>query len=370
MRTLLAALALSLVLAACSQAPQPDPDPDPDPIPTSNLTVATSGGRIDLLRASGDEFEVLDTTTLPDLLGPGIAIFGLALHPSQPWLATTAMTHYNWGAARIDLYAFTDEGLDHVGTTELYDVAGLGCADGGLGGCAITELVFHPDGTRLYVNEDNDDVVITFSVNTTTGALTFLEQGPSVWQQGLTVHPTAPYLYNGTTVLELVGGLPQDLVSGDGGNSTTVFAGAAGMRLLTTIGNGEVRLLDLTDPAAPVLLDDVSISGSGARALAVDAARERAIVVGTESVAVYSFTGDALTELSSLPVPADPPFSERIYRGVSWMGDGTYAAGMWFTNEAGGLGGYTLFHVDAAGVVSVADEMAGAGRARATVRVP
>ncbi|MEI2420423.1 hypothetical protein V6O07_09120, partial [Arthrospira platensis SPKY2] len=114
------------------------------------------------------------TATLPGLLGPGIAIFGVALHPTQPWLATTAMVHSNWGAARIDLFEFTDEGLEHLGTTELYDVTDLDCAYGDLGDCAITELVFHPDGTRLYVNEDSFDVVITFSVNTTTGALAFL----------------------------------------------------------------------------------------------------------------------------------------------------------------------------------------------------
>jgi hypothetical protein len=359
----------AIMLAACSA---PDPvDPTPT-VPTSGVTVVSSGTQIAILDTSDGSLEMLNSVQLEGVLSQQHAVFGLALHPTQPWLFVSSIVHANWGKARIDVYEFTSSGLVLLRTNALIDFGpdDIGCVEEDADYCAITEMAFNAAGTLLYVNEDNNDEIVTFSVDTTTGTLAFVAQGVSVSQQGLTAHPSEPFLYNGTYAIELVAGIPDNRSAGTGGNSTTVVELGGSYALITTTGNSDVRLADLTDPGNPLEVDTLAIGGSGARALSVQASTERVIVVGTDAVTVLGYDETGFTMLGDLAV--DPPegFFERIYRGVAWVGDSDLAVAMWFTNDFGGFGGYTLFEVDEGGSISLVEDAFGAGRARAVVHVP
>jgi hypothetical protein len=339
--------------------------------------VAASGLRLDLMRVASGSIEVVDSAVLPgDAFDVQHGIFGLAMHPVQPWLYVASFRHSNWGDAQFDVFELdTQSGFTHVSTQLVSSFPEITCT-----GCATTEIVFSNDGSRLYVNEDNNDNVLTFAVDASTGALSFLDLGldAPVAYQGLAVHPTAPYLYNGLNVLELVDGLPVEVSYdfNDGGNSPRVFVAAGGTRLITTVANETIALMDLEDPAAPAELDrfDVTYGPTGppARALSADIASERVIVVGNDLVTVFGFASDTFVELSITSIDIPVGVSSRVYRNVAWVPATDLAVATWFSGEnaTAGVGGYTVIEVAADGSVSVVAEIDGAGRARAILNLP
>lgn len=364
---------LALLLAACTRAPDRGP-----------FVVAGSGPTLELFERSAEGATVVSSHTLPGTLDERHAIFGLAFHPTQPWLYVSSMKDSDWGEARIDVYTVSAQGVvSHVRTEAMVDFHDLICVaedapDVWVDSCATTEMAFSPDGTRLYVNEDDNDLVLTFAVDATTGALTFVDDGASasVSLQGLTAHPEGGYLYNGTNVLELTDGVPANGASGDGGNGPVVYASAAGDRLLTTLINEALVLADLSDPAAPVELDRLEYPGDRpdffARSVAFDLESGRALVVGNDQVIAVDVGDDALTELAvtGLDVPVGVDF--RVYRGAAWVPGTDLVVAAWFSGEFEGpnAGGFTLLEIAEDGSATVVDEVVGDGRARAVLALP
>ncbi len=335
------------------------------------FVVASSGIELESFRFASGMYASIDTATVPGAgLDPDHAVFGLTMHPTNPWLFVSSFVHSNWGDARIDVFEFVDGTFSHVVTNEMVDFDGLGCwvaVDND--GCAITEMTFNAAGTQLWVNEDNSDVVITFTVDPTTGVLTYVDDTPEVSYQGLVKHPTAPYLYNGLNTLAISGGVAQDdpsFLFGEGGNGPMVFETAAGWRLLSTIDNQDVVLADLADPANPAVLDTVALTGTyDARFASADLDSERVIVVGDDLATVLSFAGDTLTDLGGTDLDQLVLGTARIFRGVAWVPGTNTAVAAWFSSD--GSGGYSVLEVAGDGSVTIAEELDGAGRARAVI---
>lgn len=343
------------------------------------FVVASSGIQLDALRFTAAGHTTSDTATLPGAdLDPEHAIFGLAMHPTQPWLFVSSMVHQTWGEARIDVFEFSGGTFDHFATYPMVDFPTLQCVNEANDpiddGCALTEMAFNPTGTQLYVNEDNYDVLATFDVDATTSALTFVDDSPEVSLQGITSHPSGPYLYNGLNVLEVVAGVPQNVGTFDydsAGNGPMVLDTAAGLRLLTTGNNQDLILADLADPASPLELDRVVLTNNyEARFASADLASERAIVVGDDLATVFSFDGDALTDLGPTVLERLDPAVTRVFRGVAWVPGTDVAVATWFEKGSSGIGGYSVLEIADDGSVSIVAELPGAGRARAVLALP
>src|SRR5690606_4931490 len=119
----------------------------------------------------------------------GQQIFNVIAHPSQPWLYTASMNEcqeqasWCWGNARIDRFVVGANSITHAGAAFVHDASqvDIPCAQyavdpafvGQVGYCAPVGMAFNTDATRLYVDDDEDDVVHIFSVNA-AGNLTFL----------------------------------------------------------------------------------------------------------------------------------------------------------------------------------------------------
>jgi hypothetical protein len=337
------------------------------------FVVASSGIELESFRFASGMYASIDTATLPGVgLDPDHAIFGLTMHPTNPWLFVSSFVHSTWGDARIDVFEFVDGVFSHVVTNEMADFDGLGCWDALDGDyCATTEMTFNAAGTQLWVNEDNSDVAITFTVDATTGVLTYVDDTPRVSYQGLVKHPTAPYLYNGLNTLAITGGVAQDdpnYLYEEGGNGPMVFETAAGWRLLSAIDNQDVVLADLADPAAPAVLDTVALTDYyDARFASADLDGERVIVVGDDLATVLSFAGDTLTDLGGTDLEQLVLGTTRVFRGVAWVPGTNTAVAAWFSSD--GSGGYSVLEVAGDGSVTIAEELAGAGRARAVIVV-
>ncbi len=335
------------------------------------FVVASSGIELESFRFASGAYASVDTATLPGAgLDPDHSIFGLTMHPTLPWLFVSSMVHSNWGDARIDVFEFSDGMFSHVATNVMDDFDTLSCAnDVDPDSCALTEMTFNAAGTNLWVNEDDNDVVVTFTVDTTTGVLTFVDDTPTVSYQGLIKHPTAPYLYNGLNTLGISGGVAQDdptYAYSDGGNGPMVFETAAGWRLLSTVDNQDVVLADLTDPGTPAVLDTVELTDYyDARFASADLESERVIAVGDDLATVLSFAGDTLTDLGGTDLAQLVPGTMRVFRGVAWVPGTNTAVAAWFTPD--GEGGYSVLEVAGDGSVTIAEELDGAGRARAVI---
>jgi len=333
------------------------------------FVVAASGIRLDALRFASSGRTTSDTATLPGTgFDPNHTIFGLAWHPTQPWLFVSSMIHQQWADARIDVFAFEGGAFDHVATNRLVDYTAQSCVDTtvdpAVDYCAVTEMAFNPTGTELYVNADFDDLVLSFAVDTTTAALTYVAEAAPVWYQGLVSHPSEPYLYNGLNVIEVVAGVPETVgtdVYENGGNGTMVLATASGLRLLSAIDNRSVVLADLVDPASPNELDRIDLNGSDARFASADVASQRTIVVGNDIAGVMSFAGDTLTDLGPTILERLDPATTRVFRGVAWVPGTDHAVAAWF--DSNGAGGHSILDIAVDGSVTIAAELPGAGRA-------
>src|SRR5690606_10337550 len=116
--------------------------------------------------------------------------------------------------------------------------------------CAPNGMVFSPDGTRFYVDDDELDGIHVFSVDA-AGDLTFLSEGANTTAHGLTIDATGTYLYNGSKVIEVTGDVAADVFVGVPGNATALVELGGQPGLISTVDTQAVAVYDLTDPEAP-----------------------------------------------------------------------------------------------------------------------
>lgn len=362
---------------------------------SSALVVASEG--IDLVSysvSSNGNVTEIDRASLPS---PGLlaqhAIFGITKYPSKKVLYVGSLNECGsgsnacWGNGRIDRFTYSDSGnLSYDGMAFYYGSgSGPACADissgnpGQDGYCAPTTVAFSSDGSRAYVDDDNDDVVQIFSVDG-NGDFTFLWEGSSTSYNGLTVSPNDNYLYNGESVTTLTGDTAAVTSSGQEGNATEIAAMAGTNMLISTLGNDELAVYTLADESAPAKVDTLMIpvistdTGPGP-AVYQDATSDlsKFVVVGDESVSSVGFDGSTLSLLDQV-ADADTT-TQYIYRSVA-VTDNGYALVSWFNktwdNATGPYpGGLNVYEVAGDGTLTMIDTIGvtdGVGRASLTLR--
>jgi DNA-binding beta-propeller fold protein YncE len=333
------------------------------------LTVVAHGKSVSLVDVVNGQLEVISTATLPSegLLG-GHQIFNIILQPGTQRIYAASSNdcsegdHWCWGNGRIDRFTFTQTAITYDGIAYNMNHAafledGISCAEGTEedtgylgqeGSCQPNGMAFSSDGTRLYVDDDELDDVEIFSVNATTGNLSFIAEGPGggTFANGLAAHPTEPYVYNGTRVTDVTDDVVTLVAANQGGNATFVVPGTPN-RLVTTTGTTGVGVFDLTDPEAPAEISALSYSSNQVRHVTANAGLQRLVIVGQNTVRLLSFDGMALTFV-------DDHTTEGIYarqnRGVSLFGDSDQFAIVAFFRGGDGSsiqpGGAVLYELD------------------------
>ena len=199
------------------------------------------------------------------------------------------------------------------------------------GACAMTALAFPDDGTRLFVNEDDDDHGLVFDKNA-DGTLTFVSESTDRFRiQGLATSPAGDVLYNGLNVYDVSGdGIISSVVSIDGGNATELMSFDGADLLVTTVRNQWLEVLDLADPRAPESVARLTPSVSGTRYQAHSDDGSRFVVVGQEGIASVIFDGETLEEQDAAEVTLSGDGClecsfQAITRKVDLTGDGAFA---------------------------------------------
>lgn len=305
-----------------------------------------SGASLYLVSLHRDEIWSVDSAAAPtDGLLPSHTVFNAIFHPTEPWLYVASFDR-EWGNARIDRFVVGPNSVEHAGAAFVYEyqLPGIACTDdmgdkGQIGNCAPIGMVFSPDGSRLYVDDDGWDVLQIFAV-AADGSLEFIVEGAGTSVHGLTIDPTGTYLYNGTNVIDVTGDLPTDVHTDTGGNSTTLVDLAGTPGLITTVGTYAIGIYDLTDPTNPVEVAYFDAGGSVARELAFDSSLEHIYAAGQNTVSSFTFDGADITELDAyLPIDVAP----IQYRDVAIGAEGDRLLASWF--HGGGGSGVDLFDV-------------------------
>lgn len=367
---------------------------------TGDLVVLAEGTNLHLLSVTAGGVSLVGSASLPPagLLG-GHTIWNVIKHPTQPWLYTCSGNEcrgngmWCWGDARIDRWVYSALGIAHLGVAFVYD-AGAGPACGAqpgyegveVGRCSPVGMAFSSDATRLYVDEDDDDIFHILSVDA-AGALAFVGDGASTSYHGMATYPGGPYLYNGSRTYDVTGDVAVQTAAGTRGNATEVFDLGGGTRgLITTLNNDDLAIYDLTVPATPALIDQFDVTEGGtygqathansgpARYQAHTAGASRIVVVGVEYVATMSFDG-AVLAVEDRIVDADP--LDVINRGVALALNGTRALVAWHKPwDALGnpldpfQGGMTVYSIAPDGSLAALTTVNFPSQARALLNVP
>jgi Tol biopolymer transport system component len=211
--------------------------------------------------------------------------------------------------------------------------------------------VFSVDGTRLFMNDDSDDVFQIFSVDASTGALDMLFEGESTSYHGMAVHPDLPLVYNGADVFEI--DTATDVATRifsdfSAGNGTTIVDFDGSTLLVTTEDTSTVGVYDLADPASPAEVARLTLSGNQARDIAVIAGDTlRIVVVGRNRVATLELNGSTLDEVDVVELETQPPLE---HRKVHLIEGGGRALVAWFRfTYFAASGGFTIYDVGADG---------------------
>lgn len=372
----LASLVVAVLLALVSCAAPPPGPP--------GTHVISEGRTLHLVRIeSGAILEVASASIPAAGLLDGHQIFNVIAHPSQPWLYTASMNEcqdadfWCWGNARIDRFVVSANAITHAGAAFVHDASkvDIPCTQyavdpafvGQVGYCAPVGMAFNAGASRLYVDDDEDDVLHIFAVNA-AGNLTFLHEGANTEAHGLALDPTETYVYNGTNVISVAGDVATDVFDGMAGNATTLVSLAGGPGLVTTQWTEGVAVYDLNDPEVPALVDLYAFgSGNNARDLAFDPGLNRILTVGRDVVHTLSFDGATL----SLDDTYAPPGAEVTeYRDVARVAGGM-ALTAWFVNDAGAIsGGADLFSVATDGTLALLDSVDYVNEARVVFALP
>jgi len=325
-----------------------------DEYPTdSAFTTACNGATL----AAGDGC-ALEITAVDQSLDAYITI------TTTTTVFTTAL-FYDDGREAYIANGLYDEGDDP--TTEMPDCVNDDWGESNqYGACALTALAISADGSRVFVNEDDYDVALVFSLDG-SGSLTFLSQSEdNLDHQGIAVNEDATALYNGSNAYSIVDDVvtlaSDDNVWNNGGNATEVVTAADGQHLLiSTIQNQVLEIYELdTDPLLPTLLSSIDPSLGKARFQDHSADLTLFTVIDLNDMATVSFDGTTLTELSSMDISIDLGTCEdcdydAYTRGVQMTADGAFAVTSAFVNAydqetldaAAFLGAATCYSIDA-----------------------
>ena len=235
------------------------------------------------------------------------------------------------------------------------DVDGLpGCAVQGddddpfqVGECMPTAMTFSSDGTRAYVNDDEEDAFLHFSVDS-DGELTFLDVGDGVDKQGVAVNDAHTAAYNGSCAYTISEDMTELQNGGDceGGNATETVLDGDDEWLITTIDNTTLDIYDIsTTPTAPVLVDSITPSKVSTQGNSPGRARfqdhsddlKLFLTVDFTTINLYSFDGETLTEEDQLDIPVeitpcDGCTYRAQYRTVQMSADEGFAIAGGFAN--------------------------------------
>ena len=342
--------------------------------------VVSEGLTLHLVYVEDGSLVAAGSASLPAAgLLPEHAIFNVIKHPSQPWLYAASMNDCSvgdaacWGNGRIDRFVIENDSLRHDGAAFLYDLdaVDVACAQaevqvdyvGQVGYCSPNGMVFSPDDTRLYVDDDDHDWVQVFAVDA-AGDLTFLAEGAKTSGHGLAIDATGSYLYNGTNIIDVTGAVPTEILPGAGGNATTVVDLGGYPGLITTDGTSAVVFYDLTDPVAPSLIDSADLGSNKVRDLGISSVNS-VVAVGRDSVTTVMLAAGFFAVLDTYT--ATEAFTTE-YRGVALTEDDSMAIAAWFRSDTF-AGGAHLFSVGASGQLELIDAIDYSGRATTVVRV-
>ena len=126
------------------------------------------------------------------------------------------------------------------------------------GYCAPTALVISNDGSRAYVNEDNDDIVVALNI-AADYSMSFAFEDGDIDLQGIAISADDTVLYGGLEPLAIEEDslINQDI--GNGGNATEVLELNGQTLLVTTTRN---RALEIADLSTDLLIPEVLATAS------------------------------------------------------------------------------------------------------------
>lgn len=343
--------------------------------------VVTEGTNLRLVAFDDGQLTVLDTAALPaDGLTDSHQVFGIARHPTEPWLYVASMNTCSagdlcWGDGRIDRFTLEGDDIEHAGVAFVYEPGTeVDCAEddsgtpGQVGTCALNGIAFSPDGSRLYVDDDSYDWLHAFAVNE-DGSLEFLAEGGMTFAHGLAVSEDGRYVYDGYIVNDVQSDEPVHVTGENGGNSTTIVEVAGERMLLSTDATTGLAAYDLVDPAAPAPITNLPVGDDLVRDFAFTEGVERLVVAGAGAVRTFAFDGATFTPEDTY-TSTDTPTTQYRAAGLDRAGDHALVA--WFaTNEDTGerSGGMDLFAVAADGSLSFIEREAFEGEGRVVFRV-
>lgn len=339
--------------------------------------VFSDNTKVHLASFDGTHLTTIATAQIPQLgVDPGQTIFGMMKHPKQPWLYVSSLIDCAtsaadcWGNARIDRFVIGQNSITWAALafdytdTSLYSTNGARLAactlqnsGAAVGQCAPVNGTFSADGTRLYMKDDSDDQLQIFKV-AADGTLTMVYAGQDgeVYLHGIAVDPTgvSTYVYNGSTVFGVAGDEGQTVTTGNGGNTTRYLPMPGNDLLLSTDDVNRVSMYSLANVADPQLVASVVVSSNQARAVALNDAQNRVVVVGLNSIKTFGWTGTAFTPEASF----DPHVGSTTLqnRNVALMSGGSRAAVAYFISDSGSAngasGGVEVFGIDPTGAIT------------------
>ncbi len=305
--------------------------------------------------------------------GTNYSIFDVAMHPSGKWLYVASFydcgwgTPYCWGGDVIHRFAInwttgalTHEASIHAPANDKYD--------------APVALAFSPDGTRMFNQDDNWDGLRMWSVDTATGALTYVAQsqenvsgahGVAVSANGSRVyHGNSVYTPTATTFLRTTAGNTYD-------NSHVIIGNN-----LFGVGvdsDWSLRVYSLANPDAPALTTSASTKLTNqARSIALNSTGSRVVASGWGGLKSWSFDGATFTavagaggELRDGGSPWPTGGIRRMYRTVSMNSAANLLASAYFTNypsapsgayKSGAPSGYILASLATDGTLALVSD--------------
>ncbi|MBK8724482.1 MAG: WD40 repeat domain-containing protein [Holophagaceae bacterium] len=278
--------------------------------------------------------------------GHNYSIFDIAMHPSGKWLYAMSMydcpwgNPYCWGGDMISRFAIN-------WTTGALTFEESVRAIGESNSDAPVAMIFSPDGTKMFNQDDELDGLRMWSVNTTTGALTHVAAtAPNTTSShGLALSADGTRIYHADNVYTVT---PTTIT-----RTTTTPAGRydnANFIIGNTLfgagtdSNWTIRTYSLATPDAPAPIASVATkTANEARHITLSPTGSRIVASGWGGLKSFSYDGVAITPVAAAagelrdggaPWPVNGT-TRRMYRYVSMNKDSNLLAAAWFTNYPG-----------------------------------
>ncbi|MBY6205621.1 hypothetical protein [Halomonas denitrificans] len=311
------------------------------------LAVVNSGPALYLVDTSGGSLSILDSATIPPAEVLQIhQIFHVVQHPTNGMIYASSNnpcfdgTIGCWGNGRVDKFQVSGSTISYVGpayimNNDAFLNDGISCAQGtemdtGYPGqegfCAPTRMAFSPDGSRLYIDDDELDGIEIFSVDPGTGDLSFLAEGGSTSYHGLLFQNDRLYL--GNSVFSVAGDAVTGVLDDEYGNGNVLLPSGA---MMTALNNNAIAAYSLANPDAPAEIDLLNIGGGTAVDIAGTADGSLWVLGGRDVLTTVSWDGATLTQLDQVTTPT----TQRAHRDVAIIeaGGAIYALVAHFTPE-------------------------------------